>query len=647
MKRLAMLFAIFALGCSHPRQVEVPGTTQIPVDSVVIRSNDGSELAIDFSPLYKKLGHRPSNVVLPPRNYNTFRLAEDKRRIIAYAGSVGYYDIVVGQPNVEKKGGTVAIDWQVDVGAQYVINTVKLVGAPPEVRDQLQREIPFSSGSDIVSAEYRSLRHKLADIIRWHGYSHARVYSRGWIDREKKQLDWYYFVDAGPKTTIASISVVGNHRVPAGDILKRSGLSVGDSYGSRERERAQLRIMDAGSMASVVIVADDDIHKGPPELPDSGGQPRVDANGDMATRPLDAGLHLQISVIEAPRRAVRVEAGVEADSARSDVYAEARTVFRDVGLTGLHLVADGTIAYGATLGEVTEPLGMYGKAKLSVVKASILGVDSRITARLTHTLFPKAAVREYSVGPGIRKSLADKLYLDGQILVYSARETEALALSAIDRASVGLSEEIESAGTKLQTEIVWDDRDSGIEAMRGSFACLQLEYAPDVLGASHEWVSLKTDLRGFRSLSPSVSLAVRGSGSWVLSGSDAGVPLHRRLFGGGAYGFRGFGRQHFSPELNGLLVGGTSMVEGSVEARFLPLRLLYGAVAFVDVGANSVENNPFANGIFAAVGVGARLRTFYIPLSFDLSYRALDESALISPLQGKPWSFFVRLGEAF
>ncbi|MBL4637128.1 MAG: BamA/TamA family outer membrane protein, partial [Kofleriaceae bacterium] len=308
---------------------------------------------------------------------------------------------------------------------------------------------------------------------------------------------------------------------------------------------------------------------------------------------------------------------------------------------------DGAIAYGVELGDVTEPLGVYGQAKLSVVKSSVLGLDARITARLTHSLFPKAAVREYSAGPGFRKALADKLYLDGQILAYTAQETEALALSSVDRASVGLSEKVESAGTKLQTEIVWDNRDSGIEAMHGSFASLHLEYAPDVLGASHEWLSLKTDLRGFRSLSPSLSLALRAAGSWVLGDGDAGIPLHRRLFGGGAYGFRGFGRQHLSPELNGLLVGGKSMVEGSVEARFLPLRLLYGAVAFVDVGANSVDNNPFANGVYAAVGVGARLRTFYIPVSFDLSYRVLDESALISPLQGEPWSFFVRLGEAF
>lgn len=614
-----------------------------------ITAKAGGDSGIDFQPLMTKLGHRPSNLVLPPRNYNEFRLAEDRRRIIAYAGSVGYFDISVDAPKVINKKSSVAIEWKVEAGTQYTIGKLKLVGTPSELHAQVLKQIPFSDGGPINTATYRLLRHALADTLRWHGYSHARVYTRAWIHREEKQLDWYYFVDPGPKTHIAAIEVVGNHRVSAGEILRRSGLAVGDAYGARERERSQLQIMDAGSMASVVIVADDDIHKGPPELPDSGGKALVDAQGDLAPRDLSAGLHLKISVIEAPRRELRLEAGVEADPSRSDAYMDTRLVFRDIGTSGLHLVSEGFVGYGVELGDISEPLGLYGRAKVQVLKSSVLGLksDVRITAKLDHQLFPNAAVREYSAGPGFHKALADSLYLDMEVLAFVAQETEALALDAAERTSVGLSEDLEAKGAKLVAGLVWDDRDSGIEASDGYFASAFGEYAPDALDASHHWMRFKGDLRGFFPVTPSLSLAARGSGTWVVGAGDSGVPLHRRLFGGGAYGFRGYGRQGLSPDLKGAKVGGQSMIESSLEGRFLPVQKLYGAVAFLDLGAVSVDANPFAQGVFAAVGFGARLRTFYIPVAFDLSYRVLEESELVSPFRLDPWSVFVRLGEAF
>ena len=55
-------------------------------------------------------------------------------------------------------------------------------------------------------------------------------------------------------------------------------------------------------------------------------------------------------------------------------------------------------------------------------------------------------------------------------------------------------------------------------------------------------------------------------------------------FGGGTYGFRGFGRDHLSPfacvaGMSGCsraLVGGRSLVESSVELRYLPFRKQFG-----------------------------------------------------------------------
>ncbi len=643
------LALLVVLACGHPKPAQVPGSTLRAVESVVIRPMNGSKSAFDWNVLLGKLGHRPGNFIVPPRDYNPYRLGEDKRRIATYASNYGYFDVKVSDPDVRESADKVTIDWQVDLGPQYHIGSLKVVGVPDEAREKVMDAIPFRKGSNPAVNEHRILRHQLANVIRWYGYGHARVYSRAWIDRKKKSVEWFYFVDPGPKTTIASITVEGNVRVSKASILERSGLRVGGAYGPKQRNRAQLALMDAASMVSVVIDADEDVHKGPPQIPDSGGAPETNADGSMAERDLQTGLNVKIVVVEAPRRALRLEVGMEADPTRTDAFLGARLVFRDVLTSALHVVTEGRLGYGYELGTSNEPLGTYGFALAQVTRAGALGTrfDVRGTALLTHRLLPDTAVREYSAGPGVRRTLMDDLHLDVELLGYRAEEVEPLELSPEQRASVNLSSDPDSSGVKIQTGIVHDARDSGVEATKGHFASARAEYAPDVAGASHRWLRLSGDARVFLPVATFWTVAARVSGSWVGLASDSGVPLQSRLFGGGSYGFRGTGRQTFASQSEGLYVGGTSLTESSLELRHLPFQQLYGLIAFVDVGAVASENNPFADGVSSAVGVGGRARPFYIPIALDLSYRYLDQSELLSPLRGKAWSLFLRLGEAF
>tara|TARA_R110002096_G_scaffold436057_1_gene666550 strand:- start:12737 stop:14674 length:1938 start_codon:yes stop_codon:yes gene_type:complete len=643
------LALLLVLACGHPKPAQVPGSTLRAVESVVIRPMEGSKSDFNWKVLLGKLGHRPGNFIIPPRDYNPYRLGEDRRRIATYASNYGYFDVEVSEPDVRDKGAKVAIDWRVKMGPQYRIASLQVIGVPHEARAAVMDAIPFREGSEPAVNEHRILRHVLADKVRWYGYGHARVYSRAWVDRKKKSVAWYYFVDPGPKTSIASITVRGNARVPQEDILRRSGLQVGDAYGPQERDRAQLAIMDAAQMVSVVVDADEDVHKGPPQVPDSGGEPITNADGSLAKRTLEAGLHVTVSVVEAPRRALRLEVGMEADPSRTDAYAGGRLVFRDIATSGLHVVTEGRLGYGYELGTSNEPLGLYGYALGQVVRTGAFGsrFDVRATALIDHRLLPDTAVREYSAGPGLRRTLVDNLHLDMEVLGYRALEVDPLPLSAAERANVNLSEDSTSSGVKLLAALVHDVRDSGIEATDGHFLSARAEFAPDTLGATHQWLRLSGDARLFVPVAPFWTVAARVSGSWVGLATDSGLPLQSRLFGGGSYGFRGTGRQTFATQSEGLYVGGTSLLESSLELRHLPFQQLYGLIAFLDVGAVASENNPFADGVSSAVGIGGRARPFYIPIAVDVSYRYLDESALRSPIDGGVWSVFLRLGEAF
>lgn len=638
-----------ALACGHPRPAQVPGSTARAVESVTILTKDGKEPDLHLKVLLDKLGHRRGNVVVPPRYYNPLRLGEDRRRIATWGSNYGYFDIEVSKPTVREKGEKVAIDWRVEMGVKYTIGTLHVIGLPDDARDDVMALIPFRDGGAVAVNESRLLRHKLADAVRYRGYSHARVYSRAWVDREKKQVEWFYFVDPGPKTKIGSIEVTGNRRVSADSILERSGLVVGMPYSPRERDRAQLALMDAGSLVSVVVEGDEDVHRGPPEVPDSGGKPTTDASGELVPRDLATELNVRINVVEAPRREFRVEVGAEADPARSDAFAGARLILRDVFTDALHFVADGRAGYGYQLGTTGEPLGAYGYAQAQIVKAGALGsqLDLRGSARLDQRLYPDTSIREISVGPGLRRTLMDGLVGDLEFLGFRAEEVDPLALDAGQRSSVGLASGSESSGVKARGLLVHDARDSGIEAMDGHFLSALTEYSPGTVGSGHRWLRLSADARIFVPMGEFRTLAARVSGSWVGAAGDDGLPLQTRIFGGGSYGFRGFGRQRFTTRVDDLHVGGTSIVESSLEWRYLPFQKLEGWIAFLDVGAVSSENNPFASGVSSAIGMGGRARLFYIPISLDLSYRFVGESEFESPLAWDPWSLFVRMGEAF
>jgi outer membrane translocation and assembly module TamA len=122
---------------------------------------------------------------------------------------------------------------------------------------------------------------------------------------------------------------------------------------------------------------------------------------------------------------------------------------------------------------------------------------------------------------------------------------------------------------------------------------------------------------------------------------------------------RGFGRHHLSPEApscldsggtplvcQNTLVGGLSLFEGSVEGRFLPANKPYGALVFGDVGGAGAEANPFENGVSLALGLGARLRFWYLPFALDVSYRLLRDNTIQS-IDDDPILVFFRIGEAF
>lgn len=666
----AWIVAVLALvACSPKRPDRVPGETDVRVDKVVIQTREGEAPTLEHEVLYLRLAMRAKNPIFAGRTWSPFREAEDKRRIFYWWQSFGFFDVEVDPPKVEMSADKTSakITWTIREGPRYAIASVHVENAPEGETEGLRDLVPFAPGDTSLDFEtFRKVRHAMGERLRRRGWGHATIYSRSYVDRTKKAVDWYYFVDAGPKTKVGTIRVEGNHKVPAAVVLERVGMAVGDDYDLEKKERAELALLDTGAFASAYIETNADVEfLIPGETPDTGGQlsdAQIDAEGHLVPRKLNDNLDLVVRVVESPSQQVRVRAGLEADPARIDTYLGSDATLRHLFGPQHHLVLEGRIGYGwLWRGDTRDPTGVYGEALARYVHPGFIGrtLDFRLTTRYRDDLYPGYHLREIVVGPGVRQPLAKGVFFDLDAYFRWATSVDYGPFDAATRARLDIPADDRSYGADLEASITWDARNSITEPTEGHLLALRTNASPGKPLATHGWWLLGPEARKLFPVTPALSLGLRASAAWVLLAGEDGLPLGPRLFGGGAFGMRGFGRQELSPRADctappgrplpcrDIPVGGESLFESTAELRWLPPRKPYGAATFVDFGGAGAEANPFEEGVALALGVGLRVRLWYLPISFDVAYRLLNESEIEKPDSFDPFLAFVRIGEAF
>jgi translocation and assembly module TamA len=659
------LTVLFAAACKE-RPPKLPGETDVLVASVTIEAADAAtELTLEHGDLFERLGERPGSLINPDRAWSPFKEAEDRRRIEAYWQQRGFFEVEVSPAKTTfDEDGKANVVFAVREGPRFTIGDVVVELAPPEELEALRGMLRHAPGDVAVDLEEsRKARIDMQEYLRRRTFGHANVYHRAYVDRAERKIHLTYFVDAGPKTVISSLTVTGNVKIPAEDVLRRGGLEVGMPYSEELRETVVRDLLDTGAYAAAYVRVDTDTKFiAPGTAPDSGGELRdeqVDAEGDLVPRTLPDGVNVKVHVVESPSQTLRLRAGFEIDPARADTFLTATLWLRNLFGPAHHLVLEGRAGFGWLFGSpLRERVGPYGEATLRTVHPGVLGRlgDLRTTIRYVGDLYPSAFLHRAETGVGARTTIDRGVLFDVDVFgfveltegfgPFTPEEQDALALPEGDLA----------IGPELRASFVYDRRDDPIEPMRGGFIGLFARVNP--LATDAEWsrpyVNLAPDLRGFIPLTRALTLAGRGFAEWSLLDAGDGPALGARLFGGGAYGFRGFGRQRLSPTVTRCFetfcsayeVGGRSLVESSVELRFLPPQKPIGAIVFADLGGASGDANPFRDGPSVALGAGARLRIWYLPAAIDVSYRIVHEGD-IQGLDRDPFHVFFRIGEAF
>lgn len=158
-------------------------------------------------------------------------------------------------------------------------------------------------------------------------------------------------------------------------------------------------------------------------------------------------------------------------------------------------------------------------------------------------------------------------------------------------------------------------------------------------GRFRSYARLQGDVSGYQRAGPIVIAGRIRLGS--ITGIDrAEVAPTRRLYAGGGGSVRGYDFQGVGPRsASNTPLGGLSLVEGSVEARYRFGD--FGAVAFVDAGQAYESSTPSFSGIQYGAGVGGRYYTPFGPLRFDIA-RAINRR----PFDPK-FAIYISIGQSF
>jgi outer membrane translocation and assembly module TamA len=666
---LAALVLLIASGCAKQRPEKVPGDSDVAFRSVSIVGAGGKSLSLSGGPLLGKLGQRAGGIILTPRYYNPYRLAEDRRRIESYWQNAGYFDVKVSEPalQIDQAAQRADVTWTVTEGPRYALASVGFRGLPAGSESAVRSLAPFSAGSSMDLEAIRVARYAMAERLQRDGFGHARVIVRFYVNRSRREVSAVYMADPGPITRVGKVTVEGTRKVNADDVLARAGLTPGQPFSLTSKEKAEFDLLDTGAFATAVASTTADVERYLGEVPDSGGvidPSQVDGEGNLVPRPLADTVDIVLHVNEAPSRRLDLRGTFEGDPTRLDATAGAGLLLRNALGSLHHITLRGSLGYGwLWRGDTDEPTGVYGEALAQYNHPGALGRlgDLRLTARYRDTLYPGFHLREATVGPGLRSTFAPRAFIDLDLLFRRGQAVGFGPFDAATRDRLSLPEDDVASGAEASASVLLDRRDDPAEPMAGYLLSLRGTYAPGGGLGTNRYLVASPEARFFLPLTTGFSLGLRGSGGWVGLGDAKGVPLGPRLFGGGAFGMRGFGRDRLSPsgqtcaagvdpaapqdpsQCHQEVTGALSLVESSLEARLLPPQRQLGLVAFLDAGGAGAAANPFASGLDLAVGLGPRLRLWYMPISIDVSYHLMHEGKL----GGRDVLLFLRVGEAF
>ncbi|CAH1653567.1 Autotransporter secretion outer membrane protein TamA [Hyphomicrobiales bacterium] len=563
------------------------------------------------------------------------RASADLPRLFSTMAALGYYEAKItvtvagvdvdsttaaARVNSARRAGPVPVVINVNPGRLFTFGSLKGVNAatgaavdPPEAWAKLN----FARGEPAESSVVLSAEAALVARFRDIGHAFAKAVKRDAIvDYATGQMDVTLRVEPGPLVRFGDVKISGTERLNPGFIRRRVTFRPGDVFSTAALDDFRRELNSYDVFDSVRI-------REGSALNDAGELP-IDV--EVKERlPRFVGFSAKYSNTDGP--------SVNAYWGHRNLFGNAERLRLDAtvaGASGKILGADGKEVpwrerLGFNFGGTFEVPGIFTVQDDLIVKANYL---RNVTENYTQQGFLGSV--------GVKREFSKEFTAQVGLSFERAKFTRAYS-------------DVGGGGSYytlvgIPVEATYDTTDSKLDPTRGFRVTGTVTPYPSFLGSTIGMTSMTGTASAYLSLDTDSRYILAGR---VRMGSIVGaglydIPPPHRFFAGGGGSVRGYDYQSIGPkDAFGRVIGGRSLLEGSVEMR-VKVTDTIGVVPFVDAGGAFRDSVPsFDDDIKYSAGIGLRYYTSLGPLRLDVA-RGLNRDK-----GDPPYGIYMSLGQSF
>lgn len=491
---------------------------------------------------------------------------------------------------------------RVDPGPRFNIGSVSISysGPPPAEDAASAAKASINAGPEDVAIPEEIIdgEREIIAALQRGGYPYADAEDRETLgDRDARTIDVTYNIAAGPRVRFGEVVYPANIRTKATYLARLVPFEPGERYSPSQLALLNSRLSETRLFASATA-----------------------SLAEISTRTSEDGDEIRDVIITATERPRNTIATGVRFSTADGFGVTGELTRRNLTRRGDLLVANLNIA------ELKTGLDLQWRRpnELGYGRGLVLGAAAATedTDAFQRQSVGISAGYEVVRGPNLSFSYG----VAGELV----KETDDFGERDLQIASAYASARIDRADSLLDPRKGW--RAEGR---------VQPSYAFG--GGDSQYVRSSVQLRGYLPLDEKARYVIAGRlrGGNVFGADADEIPTDDRFYAGGGGSVRGYAYQAIGPRsAENDPLGGKTLVEGSIEARF-KVRRKIGAVAFIDAGSVSPKRRPEVEDVQVGAGVGVRYATPIGPIRFDVAV-PLDKRDFDDPFQ-----VYISIGQAF
>ena len=496
------------------------------------------------------------------------------------------------------EGAPTKLVYEVTPGPRFTFDErkIEIVGDPNGfTRPRMGGQLELRQGEPALAQEVLDAEAELLRRAKNQGHPFAAIEPRQVIaDYDNATLDVTLKIKPGPIVPIARPLIEGDENLSERFLRSRIGLEAGQTYAAGAIDAARQSLINT-NLFSVVRV--------------STGE-AVDDQGRLP---------VTVDLEQRKHRTIGLGIGYYTDEGLlARVFWEHRNLLR----------AGEQLRFEAKASQLEQ------EGSLRFVKPDVFLVrDLNLLANAALTFEDTDAYKSRSIGGGV-----------GLERVFDRHTTGSLGVAY---RYVEINDAIQGEGTfglfSLPAALRFDYSDSLLDPSKGWRLNLQATPFIDTLNPGTQFLKSQATATAYLRLmnDPRLVLAFRGSVGSIAGADLNEVPADERFYSGGGGSVRGIPYQLAGPLDGNDPLGGLSVVEGSIEARIMPIENVEFA-AFIDGGSAYADTNPEPTDARFGAGVGLRYITPVGPIRFDVAVPLNKRSGIDDAYQ-----FYISIGQAF